>query len=146
MRATPTDLCRLAEDCITISQTLGDGWSGHQDGLSVPASAAGDVTGAGALATAHGKAVQQAATAIGRLVGVLEIDSDGLMLCAFDISGADEKAAEGFENVPRPSPGPSPQPTPAPPGRTPTPPPAPTPSPSPGPSPTPPAPTPTPGS
>lgn len=137
MEVVPKALCDLAAACLVEAQELGDGWRNVQGSLTLPGGAAGNTPGGSDVLNAHVEAINAGATAVGRLVAVLEQDMDDLYLCAFDFSGTDEAEAARYKSSSSAPPGPTP--TPPPPAPSPTPGPAPTPSPSPGPSPTPPS-------
>lgn len=122
MEVVPKALCDLASACLIEAQELGDGWRNVQGSLTIPGGSAGNTPGGSDVLDAHVEAINAGATAIGRLVSVLEQDMDDLYLCAFDFSTTDEAEAGRYKSS-----------TSAPPGRVPTP------SPSPGPPPTPPS-------
>jgi len=117
----PTKLAELAQTCLTASQDVGDAWSEARVGLQVPSGAAGNTPGGAEVLAAHVAAGDAAATAVGRLVAVLEADVDAVYLCAFDFATTDEAVASGLESMhplppepSTPSPGPAPSPTPPP--------------------------------
>ncbi|HEY3015919.1 MAG TPA: hypothetical protein VGJ41_12455 [Nocardioides sp.] len=141
----PETLSSLANEFLTSSQHVTDGWNDHQQSLVLDGRDAGNSDGGFDAIEAHGNVAEAADIALGRLVAVLEQDVDNVYLCAFSFDTTDEKAAEGLKSTYDPGPqllpvpgqpGP-PLPTAPPPTSTPIP------SPSPGPAPTPP-PTPTP--
>ena len=120
----PAELVELAQTCLTVSQHIDNSWSAALTSLEIPRSAAGNTPAGPELLATHVTAADAAATAIDRLVGVLETDVDAVYLCAFDFTTTDEANAVALESSyepqpdwpqpPTPSPGPAPEPTPAP--------------------------------
>jgi len=136
----PETLSSLANEFLTSSEHVADGWNGQQRSLLLDGRDAGNSEGGFHVIEAHSNAAEAADIALGRLVAVLEQDVDNVYLCAFSFDATDEKAAEGLKSTYDPGPQLLPQPgQPGPPLPTGPPPnPHPTPSPSPGPAPTPP--------
>jgi hypothetical protein len=93
VRADPVELTRLADAMLSASQAVADGWRGAQGPLAIPAEAFGDSSGAAGLATAHEASADDADVANGRLVAVLEGDTDRLYRVAFAYKQADDDAA-----------------------------------------------------
>jgi uncharacterized protein YukE len=96
VRADPVELTRLAEQMLTASQQISDGWRLAQGELAVPAEAFGDTPAAGTARSEHQATVDAAEVTIGRLVAVLENDVDALYRTAFAYQQADEAAARKF--------------------------------------------------
>ena len=123
MKVQPSELVELGNDALAASQALASAWSDAVGGLQLPASAAGNIVGAGDLVEAHTQVSGSADLAIGLLAGTLEQNMDDLYAVAFDMSTTDETVAQGFESqypqpappVPGPAPSPTPQPSPTPP-------------------------------
>lgn len=143
MKTIPEKLCGMGDTMLQVSQDLADGWSACGGSIELDGGAAGDIPNGARLVAAHAAAAESAGRALGRLSGVLEVDTDDLYQAAFSYSATDEAAATRAESTyPRPpTPSPGPPPTPSAPGPRPSP--APTPAPSPTPAPHP---MPTPGS
>jgi len=99
VRADPVVLVRLADQVLRASQQIADAWRGAQADLARgSAGAFGDL--GSASADAHQRVVEAADLALGRLVGVLEIDSDLLYQVAVAYEQADEKAATQLSLTP----------------------------------------------
>ncbi|WP_238015814.1 hypothetical protein KZZ52_27955 [Dactylosporangium sp. AC04546] len=87
--ADPVELAGLANGMLLASQAVGDGWSGVQRALALPAEAFGDTAAGGQAATGQALAAESAGLAAGRLVGVLENVMDALYQVAFAYQQAD---------------------------------------------------------
>lgn len=94
VRADPVALSRLAADVLTAARGTGDGWRAAKDGLDIPLAAFGDSRAAAGVHDAHRSAADEADVAIGRLVAVLEGDTDRIYRVAFAYQLADQQAAE----------------------------------------------------
>jgi len=139
----PETLSSLADEFLTSSEHVTDGWNDQQQSLVLDGRDAGNSGGGFDVIEAHTNAAEAADIAVGRLVAVLEQDVDNVYLCAFSFDATDEKAAEGLKSTY--DPGPQLIPTPGQPGPPlPTAPPTPPPTPAPSPGPPPPTPTPAP--
>lgn len=99
MHVIPERLCDLAAQCLAASQQIADGWGEGGASLELDSGAAGNTQGGFDAMGAHRAAASAAATAVGRLVSVLEQDTDDLYLCAFGFSCADEIAAAQVETT-----------------------------------------------
>jgi hypothetical protein len=91
IRADPVALVRLADQLLRSSEQIDDGWRGAQAPLAV--NGFGDSASAAAAHDAHARALDAADLALGRLVGVLEIDADRLCQVAIAYRQADDIAA-----------------------------------------------------
>jgi hypothetical protein len=91
--ANPLELTRLADQMLRSSQTVADAWRAAQPGLTLPPGCLGDSAGSAQLQEAHDTAVDDTDLAVGRLVGVLEGDTDRLYRVAFAYQQADQDAA-----------------------------------------------------
>jgi hypothetical protein len=96
VRADPVELIRLAEQALSTSQRIADGWRAAQGDLAIPAAAFGDTPAAGTLRAEQQATVDSAEVTVGRLVAVLENDMDALYRVAFAYQQADEAAARQF--------------------------------------------------
>ena len=99
VRADPIELTRLAEQMLTASQRIGDGWRGRQGSLAIRPGAFGDTPVAATLDGEHHTTVDHAGVAVGRLVAVLENDMDALYRVAFAYRTADEEAERTFRQT-----------------------------------------------
>jgi hypothetical protein len=99
VRADPVELTRLAEQMLTASQQIGDGWRGAQGSLAIAAGACGDTPAAPTVLAEHQSSVDDADVTVGRLVAVLENDMDALYRVAFAYQKADEEAERKFRQT-----------------------------------------------
>jgi hypothetical protein len=99
VRADPIELTRLAEQMLTASQQIGDGWRGAQGRLAIPAGAFGDTPAAATVTAEQQSTVDDAGVTAGRLVAVLENDTDALYRVAFAYRKADEEAERRFRQT-----------------------------------------------
>jgi hypothetical protein len=83
VRANYVEVARLAADVLASSQQLADAWRNAKSDLAPPAAAFGDSKAGASLSDAHASVVEEADTAIGRQVSVLEDDVDRLYRVAF---------------------------------------------------------------
>jgi hypothetical protein len=83
---------------LRASQQIADAWRGAQAELTVED--VGDSRSASAVRDAHASTVDAADLALGRLVGVLEIDSDRLYQVAVAYQQADDIAAAKLALIP----------------------------------------------
>ncbi|GAA1753775.1 hypothetical protein [Luedemannella helvata] len=92
VRANPEELAKLAGTTLDTSIALGDGWTDARTDLAVPVAAFGNLAASAGASSAHTTAVENADTAVGRLVAVFEGDVDRLYRCAFTYQQADQEA------------------------------------------------------
>jgi hypothetical protein len=96
VRADPVELTRLAEQMLTASQQIADGWRAAQGSLAIPAGACGDTPAAPTVLAEHQSSVDDVDVTIGRFVAVLENDMDAVYRVAFAYQKADEEAERKF--------------------------------------------------
>ena len=97
VQVTPAELCVLADQLLETSKGLTESWLGAEPSMStVSGGAAGDTPRGGPFVAAHGRVVDAASVALGRLAGVLEQDMDDLYLTALGLGGTDEATARRF--------------------------------------------------
>lgn len=83
VRASPTELGRVAEVCLTESMALFDGLADARDGWTIDQGAMGNTDAAGEVAEAHTTLTEEAGTAAERLITVLEQTMEDLHQTAF---------------------------------------------------------------
>src|SRR5258706_13192941 len=93
VRADPAEVARLGDQLLGSSQEVGDAWRGAQGALAVPRAAFGDDDAGSWASAAHARTVDDAESAIGQLVAVLEGDIDRMYRIASAYTRADERAA-----------------------------------------------------
>lgn len=86
------EVSRLAAQVLRSSQQLADAWSAAQAALDVAGSAFGNRAGGAGVHASHQAVVADADVGVGRLVGVLEGDTDRLYRIAFAYQKADQDA------------------------------------------------------
>jgi hypothetical protein len=99
VRADPVELTRLAEQMLTASQQIDDGWRNAQGSLAIAGGAFGDTPAAPTVQAEHQSAVDDAGVTVGRLVAVLENDMDAVYRVAFAYQKADEEAERKFRQT-----------------------------------------------
>jgi hypothetical protein len=93
IRVDPIELAHLADRFLKASQRIADEWRGLQDPLAISSGAFGDSTVGSQLTDAHVNMVDYVGVALGRFVGVLELDADRLYGVASVYQQADQDAA-----------------------------------------------------
>ena len=94
VRASPTELGRVAQLFVDEAQALFDGLRAARAGLPLTEEMIGAVPSAFRVATAHTDVEDAAGTAVERLIAVLEQDVDALYQTAFAYQQMDRQAAE----------------------------------------------------
>jgi hypothetical protein len=92
VRADPVEVTRVAAQMLLCSEHLADAWSNAQAALAVAASAFGNSAGGPGVHASHQATIADADVAVGRLVAVLEGDTDRLYRIAFAYQKADDDA------------------------------------------------------
>jgi hypothetical protein len=103
VRADPVELARFADRLLGLSQLLADAWRTAQGLLVLPATAAGDSSRGPALIRAHESTVEEAEIALGRLVALLEGDTDRIYRIAFAYRQADQAAEDAVNRSTHPN-------------------------------------------
>lgn len=94
VRASPSELGRVAQLFLDEAQALFDGLRTARAGLPLTAEMLGEVPSAARVASAHTEVEDAAGTAVERLIAVLEQDVDALYQTAFAYQQLDREAAE----------------------------------------------------
>jgi hypothetical protein len=105
VRASPTELGRVAQVFLDEAQALFDGLRAARDGLPLTAEMIGETPSAVRVELAHTEVEDAAGTAVERLIAVLEQDVDALYQIAFAYRQADQEAADDlsrqYPNIPQ---------------------------------------------
>ncbi|MGA8114742.1 MAG: type VII secretion target [Actinocatenispora sp.] len=97
VRIDPSAVAHLAGQVLTASEQLDDGLQAAGRSSAVPSSAFGNTAGAAGVHRAYQDAVDALGTASGRLVEVLQGDTDRLYRVAFSMRQTDDDNARTID-------------------------------------------------